>query len=71
MVDTINEQLHINNQCYSNAPLSVAIGMATSRDGETMESLVKRADLNMYEDKRAGQNGASSNSTEANQASVA
>ena len=71
MVDTINELLHINNQFYSNAPLSVAIGMATSRDGETMESLVKRADLNMYEDKRAGQNGASSNSTEANQASVA
>lgn len=52
-VEMIRELLNINNQFYSNAPLSVSIGVATSRDGETMEELVKRADRAMYEDKRA------------------
>lgn len=59
MVETISELLHINNQFYSNAPLSVAIGMATSRDGEKMEELVKRADHAMYEDKRLHHTGGS------------
>ncbi|MBU4527694.1 MAG: sensor domain-containing diguanylate cyclase [Hoeflea sp.] len=63
MVDTISELLHINNQFYSNAPLSVAIGIATSREGESMESVVKRADFAMYEDKRAHHNGAISDKT--------
>ncbi|MEM5473756.1 sensor domain-containing diguanylate cyclase [Hoeflea sp. AS60] len=53
MVETISELLHINNQFYSNAPISVSIGCATSKDGETMEDMIKRADLAMYEDKRA------------------
>ena len=53
MVETINELLKINNQFYSSAPLSVAIGVATTRSGETMEAMVKRADLGMYEDKKA------------------
>jgi len=53
MVDTISELLHINNQFYSNAPISVSIGSATSRDGESVEEMVKRADLAMYIDKRA------------------
>jgi len=57
MVETISELLHINNQFYSNAPLSVAIGMATSQDGEKMEDLVKRADRAMYEDKRLHHTG--------------
>ena len=60
MVETIRELLNINNQFYSNAPLSVAIGIATSQDGESMEDLVRRADLRMYEDKRAHHNGRSS-----------
>ncbi|MGJ8571817.1 MAG: diguanylate cyclase domain-containing protein [Hoeflea sp.] len=59
MVETISELLHINNQFYSSAPLSVAIGMATSQDGEKMEDLVKRADLAMYEDKRLHHDGGS------------
>ncbi|MBC7283184.1 sensor domain-containing diguanylate cyclase [Hoeflea sp.] len=63
MVDTINELLNINNQFYSNAPLSVAIGWATSRDGESMEDLIKRADLEMYEDKRAHHSGGISDKT--------
>ncbi|AKI01529.1 diguanylate cyclase (GGDEF) domain-containing protein [Hoeflea sp. IMCC20628] len=53
LVEMIRELLHINNQFYSNAPLSVSFGLATSRDGETMEAMIKRADLAMYEDKRA------------------
>ena len=53
MIDTIYELMAINNQFYSTAPLSVSIGMATSREGETMEQTVKRADRAMYEDKQA------------------
>ena len=53
MVETINELLKINNQFYSSAPLSVAIGVATSQPGETMESMIKRADISMYEQKKA------------------
>ncbi|AYG69598.1 MULTISPECIES: sensor domain-containing diguanylate cyclase [unclassified Rhizobium] len=53
MVETINELLKINNQFYSSAPLSVSIGVATSQPGETMESMIKRADLGMYEQKKA------------------
>ncbi|TDH38640.1 sensor domain-containing diguanylate cyclase [Pseudohoeflea suaedae] len=52
MIDTIYELMAINNQFYSTSPLSAAIGVATSRDGETMEETVKRADHAMYEDKQ-------------------
>ncbi len=57
MVETITELLHINNQFYSNAPISVSIGCASSQDGETMEDMVKRADRAMYDDKRAYYSG--------------
>lgn len=60
MVETIAELLHINNQFYSNAPISVSIGSATSMEGETMEDMVKRADRAMYDDKRAYYSGHSS-----------
>jgi diguanylate cyclase (GGDEF)-like protein len=53
MIETIGELLSINNQFYSNAPLSIAVGVATSETGETMESVVKRADALMYEDKKS------------------
>jgi diguanylate cyclase (GGDEF)-like protein len=53
MVETINELLKINNQFYSSSPLSTAVGVATSQPGETMEAMVKRADLGMYEHKKA------------------
>ena len=66
MVETIGELLHINNQFYSNAPLSVAVGVATSRDGETMEDLVKRADMGMYDDKRAYHSISSSDAAHGN-----
>lgn len=51
MGDTINELLKINNQFYSTLPLSISMGIATSEPGESMESLIKRADINMYEHK--------------------
>ncbi|MFN7024196.1 MAG: diguanylate cyclase domain-containing protein [Pseudorhizobium sp.] len=53
MAEAIQELLKINNQFYSNAPLSISVGVATSEDGETMEALMKRADRSMYEQKRA------------------
>ncbi|MDI7862768.1 sensor domain-containing diguanylate cyclase [Rhizobiaceae bacterium n13] len=53
MVETVHELLKINNQFYSNAPLSISLGVATSEPGEKMEDVVKRADQMMYEDKRA------------------
>jgi diguanylate cyclase (GGDEF)-like protein len=55
MADTIMELLKINNQFYSNAPLSVSIGLATSEDGEKIETVVRRADALMYEHKRTQQ----------------
>lgn len=42
MVETIGELLKINNQFYSNAPLSISLGVATSEPGETMEAMVRR-----------------------------
>ncbi len=52
MLETIQELLKINNQFYSNAPLEISVGLATSEEGETMEAMVQRADLAMYEQKR-------------------
>lgn len=67
-VEMIHELLNINNQFYSNAPLSVSIGVATSQDGESMEELVKRADRAMYEDKRAYYSGRTSAAPQDNHA---
>jgi diguanylate cyclase (GGDEF)-like protein len=53
LLETIHELLKINNQFYSNAPLGISVGLATSEPGETMEAMVRRADLAMYEQKRA------------------
>lgn len=51
MIDEIRSLIEINNQFYSNIPLNVSIGWATSAAGEKLEAVVKRADLMMYEDK--------------------
>ncbi|MBM6594260.1 sensor domain-containing diguanylate cyclase [Microvirga pudoricolor] len=45
--------IEINNQFYSGPGLSMAMGAATSEPGERLEEVVKRADLRMYEAKRA------------------
>ena len=53
MADTIRELLKINNQFYSDAPISMSLGFASSEAGETIESVVRRADALMFEEKRA------------------
>lgn len=52
MVEDIRRLVDINNQFYSRIPLNLSIGAATSEPGEKLESVAKRADLLMYEDKR-------------------
>ncbi len=52
MVEDIIRLVEINNQYYSQLPLDLSIGTATSQPGENLESVVKRADLLMYEHKR-------------------
>ncbi|OQP83959.1 histidine kinase [Rhizobium rhizosphaerae] len=57
VAETIQELIKINNQFYSDLPLSVAIGIATTEPGEPIESVLRRADAAMYEEKRALQSG--------------
>ena len=52
IVEEIVSLIEINNQYYSNIPLSFSIGWATSAAGEKLEAVAKRADLQMYQDKR-------------------
>src|SRR5262249_18799707 len=40
------------NQFHGGEPLSLAIGMATARDGERLEQAIHRADAQMYAAKR-------------------
>ena len=42
----------INNEFYSDLPLSLSMGLATSQHGERLEAVVKRADLAMLAAKR-------------------
>ncbi|HEV2565662.1 MAG TPA: sensor domain-containing diguanylate cyclase [Microvirga sp.] len=53
VMDGIENLLEVNNQFYTGLPLSFAMGTATSEPGERIEAVVKRADLLMYEAKRA------------------
>jgi diguanylate cyclase (GGDEF)-like protein len=53
VMESIENLLEVNNQFYSGRPLSFSIGMATSRPGERLEAVATRADLQMYEAKRA------------------
>lgn len=53
MAETVRELLKINNQFYSDQPISMSLGFATSEPGETIESVVRRADSMMFEEKRA------------------
>lgn len=52
MTETVMELLKINNQFYSQLPLSISHGNATSEDGEKLEAMIRRADAAMYEHKR-------------------
>ena len=53
VMESIENLLEVNNQFYSGRPLSFSMGMATGQPGERLESVGKRADLIMYEAKRA------------------
>ena len=53
MMEAIGKLAEINNQFYPGSPLSFSMGAATSQPGERLENVVKRADLAMFEAKRA------------------
>jgi diguanylate cyclase (GGDEF)-like protein len=44
--------IELNNQFHSDLPLSVSTGIATSRAGDRLEQVVKRADMKMLHAKR-------------------
>jgi diguanylate cyclase (GGDEF)-like protein len=52
MVEEIRRLVEINNQYYSGLKLNLSIGAATGMPGEALESVARRADMLMYEDKR-------------------
>jgi len=53
ILESIENLVEVNNQFYLGLPLSFSIGLATSEPGERLESVVRRADMRMYEAKRA------------------
>ena len=52
VVERIQKLIELNNQYYSGVTLSLSIGAATTGPGERLESVVQRADSEMYADKR-------------------
>ena len=52
LLGTLAELVALNNQYYPEAELSVSTGIATSRPGDRLEQVVKRADLKMLHAKR-------------------
>jgi diguanylate cyclase (GGDEF)-like protein len=53
MMEAIRKLADVNNQFYPGSPLSFSLGAATSLPGERLEAVAKRADLAMFEEKRA------------------
>lgn len=52
MMKVVLDLVAINNEFYTDLPLSLSMGIATSQPGERLEAVVKRADLAMLEAKR-------------------
>ncbi len=52
MIEAIHKLVELNNQFYPGLPLSLSMGVATSRPGERLEAVAKRADILMFEQKR-------------------
>ena len=52
MIEAINQLVDLNNQFHSDLTLSMSLGSGTSRPGDRMETIVKRADDEMYMAKR-------------------
>ena len=53
MMAAIEKLAEINNQFYPGSPLSFSMAAATREPGERLEAAAKRADLAMFERKRA------------------
>jgi diguanylate cyclase (GGDEF)-like protein len=53
LMKVILDLVAINNEFYTDLPLSLSMGLATSEPGERLEAVVKRADLAMLAAKRA------------------
>ena len=51
-LEEIHKVLKVNNQFYADAPISISAGIAVCEAGETIESAVRRADAEMYRQKR-------------------
>lgn len=52
LMKVILDLVDINNEFYTDLPLSLSMGLATSQPGERLEAVVKRADLAMLQAKR-------------------
>ena len=52
MMKVVRDLVAINNEFYTDLPLSLSIGLATGQLGERLEAVVKRADLAMFAAKR-------------------
>jgi diguanylate cyclase (GGDEF)-like protein len=53
LMESLEKLIEINNQFYPGKTLSLSMGAATSEPGERLEDVVKRADLLMFDAKRA------------------
>ena len=51
-LQSLEELLLVDNQFYSSQPILLSNGSATNQDGESMEDMLKRADMAMYQNKR-------------------
>lgn len=51
-VMTIQELMNIDNQYYSSHTISISMGHASTRDNESLEDMLKRADHAMYKQKK-------------------
>jgi diguanylate cyclase (GGDEF)-like protein len=53
VMEQVRQLTEVNNQFYPGIPLSLSMGAATGTAGDRLEEVVRRADLRMYEAKRA------------------
>jgi len=52
LLTNLKRRTDLNNEYYSGSSLQLAVGWAISREGERLESAIRKADHLMYEDKR-------------------
>jgi diguanylate cyclase (GGDEF)-like protein len=53
LIESLHKLVEVNNSFYPGRPLSLSVGAATAAPGERLEEVVKRADLLMFDAKRA------------------